>query len=284
MDKTYYEEKLKTLSENLQYAVMMSDWKKSLVQIQTQFKLHIDQTQVLEDSTIKLMFGDIDAPDFINHMFNDAHINSEMAADILLEVDLKILKNIRERLEAIEENEKDAEEIETILLSDEEKEARDESDTYADFYEKVDDIKKETEEEILKEGILPDGSNITDEMLGITKEIPTNIPQEKDDLLNEINSPSKSFTVGLTKNTPTPSTPPPESKPVALAPEPITVDHQLENTHLEEPFHPEDIIPVNPPTQTPPTPIKISTSLDTNIEIKKPITINLDDIYREPLE
>ncbi len=94
MNKTYYDQKLETLSENLQYTIMMSDWKKSLVQIQTQFKLHIDQTQVLEDCTMKLMFGDIDAPDFINHMFNDAHINSETAADILLEVDLKILKKI----------------------------------------------------------------------------------------------------------------------------------------------------------------------------------------------
>lgn len=272
MNKTYYDEKLETLSENLHYAVIMSDWKKSLVEIQRQFKLHIDQTQVLEDSTIKLMFGDIDAPDFINHMFNDAHINSETAADILLEVDLKILKKIRERLESIEETEKENEEIENILLSDEEKEARDESDMYADYYEQVENINKETEEEILKEGILPDGSNITDEMLGIVNEIPTNITQEKDDLLNEINSPSKSFTVGLTPSTPTPPQPDPE---------PIPVDHQLENTHLEEPFHPEDIIPEIPKTQIP---IKISTSINQSPEIKKPININLDDIYREPLE
>ena len=109
----YYNEKLETLPENLQYAVIMSNWKESLVRIQTQFKLHIDQTQVLEDSAIKLMFGDIDAPDFINHMFNDAHINSETAADILLEVDLKILKKIREILEGLritdeEEEESDA--------------------------------------------------------------------------------------------------------------------------------------------------------------------------------
>ena len=92
MNQTYYDEKLESLPENLQYAVMMSNWKEALVAIQTEFKLHIDQTQILEDCTIKLMFGDIDAPQFISNMFNNAHINSEMAADILLEVDLKILK------------------------------------------------------------------------------------------------------------------------------------------------------------------------------------------------
>lgn len=272
MNKTYYDEKLETLSENLQYAVIMSDWEKSLVEIQKQFKLHIDQTQVLEDCTIKLMFGDIDAPDFINHMFNDAHINSETAADILLEVDLKILKKIRERLESIEKSDEENEEIENILLSDEEKQARYESDVYADYYEKIEKINKETEEEILKEGILPDGSNITDEMLGIVKEIPTDINKEKEDLLNEINSPTKSFTTNITPETPKP------------AQQPIPVDHQLQNTHIEEPFHPEDIIPEIIKTQQTETPIKISTSINQKSEIKKPITINLDDIYREPLE
>jgi len=292
MNNTYYQEKLESLPENLRYAVMMSKWKESLVQIQTQFKLHIDQTQVLEDSTVKLMFGDIDAPDFINHMFNDAHINSELAADILLEVDLRILKNIRERLEAIEESDALDEEVDNILLDKEEKEARDEADDYADYYEKVESINKETEEQLLKEGILPDGSNITDEMLGITTEIPTNIAQEKDDLLNEINTPSKSFTPENTIPTAI-IQPKPEIKIETEPTQPIPVDHQLENTHIEKPFHEEDIIPELPKTIQPepilqPTapqqPRIITTSLDTNQEIKKPISIKLDDIYREPIE
>lgn len=269
MNKTYYDQKLETLPENLQYAVTMSNWEESLVQIQTQFKLHIDQTQVLEDSTIKLMFGDIDAPDFINHMFNDAHINSEMAADILLEVDLKILKKIREQLEASEKTEQDEEEIENFLLDDEERKSRTEDDLYAKYYAEVEKIREE------------DDASPEDEE---DEEIPTNIPKEKDDLLNEINSPSKSFTIGLTKNQPIQRQP----IPTQPAPQPIPVDHQLENTHLEEPFHPEEFIADLPKTETPlqpnPTPIKISTTLDQKPEIKKPITINLDDIYREPLE
>lgn len=267
MNKNYYQEKLETLPEDLQYAVMMSKWQELLIQIKNQFKLHIDQTQVLEDCVIKLMFGDIEAPDFINIMFNDAHINSETAADILLEVDLKILKKIRQGLEDIEKTKKENEEIEEMLLDDEEKELRETADQFSNYYNEVDKIYTETEEEMLKEGILPDGSNITDEMLGITTEIPTNIEKEKEDLLNEIDTPSKSFTIS---NQYTPIVVEPE-------PEPIPVDHQIENIHLEEPFVEEKIIKEE--TFKQPT-----TTLKPQAEIRKPITINLDDIYREPIE
>jgi hypothetical protein len=274
MNQTYYDEKLESLPENLQYAVMMSNWKEALVAIQTEFKLHIDQTQILEDCTIKLMFGDIDAPQFISNMFNNAHINSEMAADILLEVDLKILKNIRERLESIKQADEEDEEIEEILLDDDEKQTREEADKYADFYKEAEKINKETEEQLLKEGILPDGSNITDEMLGITQEIPTDIQKEKDDLLNEINTPTKSFKIDM--------------NPV-METKPIPTDHQIENTHLEKPYHDDEIINHNIPQQTPSTPTtspekKIETKIDMKPEIKKPITINLNDTYREPIE
>ena len=276
MNNTYYDEKIETLPDNLQYAIIMSGWKESLVAIQNQFKLHIDQTQVLEDSTLKLMFGDIDAPDFIAHMFNDAHINSEMAADLLLEVDLRILKKIRGKLEAMEQKEKEDEELNNLLLDDEEKHAREESDIYADYYDEVAKIKEEVKAGMVNEGILPDGSNITDEMLGITNEIPTNIEKERGDLLSEIESPSKSFI-------------PINKVAVEKTPEPVPVDHQLENTHIEAPYHQEEIIPApveQPVVQT----ISVSTATEPQpepqpkSEIKKPININVTDTYREPIE
>ena len=272
MNQNYYDEKLATLPENLQYAVIMSDWKKSLVEIQTQFKLHIDQTQVLEESVIKLMFGDIDAPDFITNMFNNAHINSETAADILLEVDLKILKNIRQRLEAMEDRDKKDEELDYILLDDEEKEQKDDEEKFANFYEEAAKIKEDVEKDMIKEGINPDGSNITDEMLGIKTEIPSDIKQERIDLLKEIETPTKA----------------PETKTVEikeLVPskiefienktkeeEVILPDHQLQNKELEKPYHEENIIPTKKEevTQSP--------------QPKKPTSINLNDIYREPIE
>lgn len=256
MNNTYYQEKLESLPENLRYAVVMSDWEKSLLQIRDRFKLHVDQTQVLEDSAMKLMFGDIDAPDFINVMFNEAHINSETAADILLEVDLKILKNIRERMEAVGVEDQKSDEIEALLLDDEEVEAREEADAHADYYE---DMAKMIEEE-------PEPENL--------EEIPTDINKEKDDLLAEINSPTKSFTNIIT-------------------PEPnlIPVDHQIENIHIEEPYHQVEIKKVEtiPDVQPQPPKAEIPTELlptppEPKTEIKKPININLNDIYREPIE
>ncbi len=272
MNNTYYKEKLKTLPDDLQYAVMMSEWQKTLLKIKDKFKLHIDQTQTLEDCTIKLMFGDIDAPDFINIMFNDAHINSETAADILLEIDLTILKEIRHRLESMEEIKKRDEKLDYLLLSDEDKIAREISDLQGDYYENIEKVYQETEEQMLKEGILPDGSNITDEMLGITTEIPSDIVKEKDDLLKEIDSP----TINIYK------------KETFSNAEPIPVDHQLQNIHIEEPFQEEDIvseqIETETITQTEAPQTEEQTSKEIPTEIKKPITIKLDDMYREPIE
>ena len=260
MNKTYYDEKLETLPENLQYAIIMSGWEESLSKIQKQFALHIDQTQVLEDSTMKLMFGDIDAPDFINHMFSDAHINSEKAADILLEVDLKILKKIRDQLQISEKIEQDEEEIENFLLENEEKKLRLENEAFAKYYAEVEKIREEDE-------VSPEDPE--------EEEIPTNIEKERDDLLNEINSPTKSFTLTDNIISPVASVTPPAPVEPTPEPEPIPVDHQLENTHIEKPFHEEDIIPELPKTETKPEP---------TTQIKKPIIIKLDDIYREPIE
>lgn len=262
MNQTYYDDKIKTLPEDLQYAVIMSDWRKALIDIHNKFKLHIDQTQVLEDSTVKLMFGDIDAPDFITNMFTNAHINSETAADILLEVDMQILKKIRERLESIQNDEKEEEEFNKILMDDDEKQEKEEADIYAKFYAEAEKINKEVDEELAKEGIKPDGSNITDEMLGIKTEIPDDIEKEKDDILKAIESPEpvKPKIEIFTETT-------------AVKSEPLKPDHQLQNKEIEIPFKEETVI--------------VETKKDENkpeTNIKKPININLNDIYREPIE
>ena len=267
MNQTYYDEKIKTLPENLQYAVIMSDWRKALIEIQNKFKLHIDQTQVLEDSVVKLMFGDIDAPDFISNMFSNGHVNSETAADILLEVDLQILKKIRQRLEAMQEQaERDAQ-SEDLLMDDDERKEKEEASRYANFYAEAEKINKEVREELIKEGIKEDGSNITDEMLGIKTEIPDNIDQEKEDMLKAIESPEpvkpKIETVEKI------SISQPEVKP-------INPDHQLQNKELETPFHEENVVKE---IETKPEPKQ-----QNQTEIKKPININLNDIYREPIE
>lgn len=248
MNKDYYEEKLKTLPENLQYAVEMSDWSDKLIDIQNKFKLHIDQTQVLETSVIKLMFGDMDAPDFIATMFNEGHVNSETAADILLEVDLKILKNIRDRLELIDQSKDDDKLADYFLLDDEKKEELEENENFAKYYAEIEKIREEDDSE-------PDEIEET--------EIPTDIDQEKIDLLKEIEQPTKApTTISLNTNIPTKT---------ETQEEPIKPDHQLENKEIEKPYHEDTVIKQTETTSTAPEP-------------KKPTTIKLNDIYREPIE
>lgn len=296
MNQTYYDEKIKTLPENLQYAIMMSDWEKTLIEIQNKFKLHIDQTQVLEDSTIKLMFGDIDASDFINIMFNDGHVNSTLAADILLDIDLKILKKVRQTLIDIEEKEKEDEELEELLMDEDERNEKKELEIYGNYYKEVAKILDETEQEILKEGILPDGSNITDEMLGITTEIPEDVDKTKDELLQEINTPTKSFSektliqipkIDIYKEN--------ENKVldtnVSDKIEIIPVDHQIENIHLEKPYKNTEMKEVikteinkNLSTISTQDISKTKEEKPNIINIKRPVDINLNDIYREPIE
>jgi hypothetical protein len=265
MNQTYYDQKLETLPENLKYSVMMSGWKSELVKIQSEFKLHIDQTQVLEDSTIKLMFGDIDAPDFISNMFNEAHINSEKAADILLAVDLKILKKIRERLQIVEDSEKDEEDIENFFLDDDEKLAREENKAIGEYYAELERIREEDD-------AIPEQE--LEEEEEEEEEIPTNINKEREDLLSEINAPSKSF---INENK------------IIEEYHPIPVDHQLENVQLEEPFKEENIVPkyyTKPEAVQPNSTLteKKQEKTSSISEIKKPVTINLSDVYREPIE
>ncbi len=259
MNQNYYEDKLKTLPEDLQYAVMMSDWEKSLVDIKNKFKLHIDQTQVLENSVIRLMFGDIDAPTFISNMFNEAHINSETSADILLDVDMKILKNIRNRLEDMEKEEENEKAIDEFMMDDQEREDRDNANTYAKYYEEMHQLSKDIDDGKIE---LEDDNNT---------EIPEDIEKEKEDILQviESSSPIRTKTETTQNNT-----------VIETEKESIKPDHQLQNKEIEKPFHEEDVIKENIEVEVK----KDSVEQEKKPDIKKPISINLNDIYREPIE
>ncbi len=303
----YYLEKIETVPEDLQYAISVSDWEKSLAELQKQYKLHLDQGQVLEQTAIKLMFGDIDATDFINILFKEGHISSQVAADMLLDIDQKILKKIRETVEVYAQAEKTSKEIRSLGITEEEKDEEEKSEIYAQYYANVAKILKETEDQMIAEGINPDVSNITDEMtaknMGLTLEeynklgeegglaqankgllddSTIDITKEKEDLMKELEEPHKSFIKPLFTQV--------EQKP-------ITPDHQLENTHIELPYHePESTIVVSEETSahntTPePTMKEVVTApvvepiKHISPEVKIPTKINLtNDAYREPIE
>lgn len=269
----YFTEKIATLPEDLQDAIRASDHESILRNIQQEYRLHIDQAQILETLTEQLIFGDIDAPQFVNNMFNEAHVSSSVAGDILLKIDMLILKKIRAYLENLEEIKKADEEFKKQLMLEEERVEDDEANMYAEYYADLANTKKEVEQELLDEGILPDGSNITDEMLakelGITvdelvrrsriggikeaqekdmeKEPTSSFTLGKDtydakaELLQELESPEKSFfkplfkTPTFTQENKTVNTPKVSSASSNIE-KIILPDHQLQNIDIEKPY------------------------------------------------
>ncbi|MES2985898.1 MAG: hypothetical protein V4686_02095 [Patescibacteria group bacterium] len=297
----YFTEKIATLPEDVQEAIYASGYEKALSDIQNEYKLHIDQGQVMETLATHLMFGDLDAPGFINGMFNEAHISSSVAGDMLVKIDTHILKKIREYLEDIEEEKEKEIEYKKLLMSEEEETTNEISDAYAEYYSETGKALLEAEQELLDEGILPDGSNITDEMfakeMGIPLEDIKNAERqrasealkhtrewneeqlhgkkvepevklsEKDEILRELESPEKTFIKPLfTKQEPIkPITPP---------------DHQLQNTHVETPYV-EEILPESKKPE-PQALVPEKPAVET---VKKPTKITLSiDPYKEPIE
>lgn len=309
----YFTEKIATLPEDLQDAIYASNHQAILKDIQREHKLHIDQAQVLETLATQLMFGDIDAPSFVSGMFNEAHVSSAVAGDMLLAIDTLILRKIRSELELLAEARRKDEELRKFLMSDEESLEDDKATAYAEYYADTQNILEETKQELLDQGILPDGSNITDEMLaeamGITVaelhkqqevgafaeannkqssyiENHANAQTEKEELLRELESPEKSFAKPLfvpvtqVKKIQMPFVVsvevPEESKKIILP------DHQIQNTHIETPYVDESI------SSQPEIPEVISVKESTLPKapvIKTPTKIVLsNDPYKEPIE
>ncbi|MES2623449.1 MAG: hypothetical protein V4576_03510 [Patescibacteria group bacterium] len=305
----YFTEKIATLPEGLQEAILASGWEKALSDMQKEFKLHIDQGQVLENLAQQLMFGDIDAPDFVSGMFNEAHISSAVAGDILVEIDERILRNIRGHMEEQEAIADRDEEERNLLLDDEELAEKELSDTYANYYKETANILADSYAQLDAEGILEDGSNIPDEKLakalGMTVEEMKNkrlaaaqdeaqkfaakqsftpdldAQKEKEEMLREIESPEKTPLKPLFTQ-PKPEPVVQERKPEVIIPP----DHQLQNTHIETPYDEEDIVeiheaPVIEIRRAAPTPAPEPTGP----VIKKPTKITLSiDPYKEPIE
>lgn len=294
----YFTEKIATLPEDLQRAIFASDYEKTLSDIQREYKLHIDQGQVLETLVTQLMFGDIDAPQFINRMFNEAHVSSSVAGDILLKIDMLILKKIRTEIEDMEEVRRNDKELERLLMDDEELAQEEKSELFANYYKRGEEIAGEIETELLAEGILPDGSNITDEMLakelgttveelkkrskpiekgglreardwGATQSFTPDLLSEKEELLKELEAPEKSFIAPLFVKKERTQTPP---------------DHQLQNTHIELPYIEEIVPEITEVVEKQPTPAP-ETPKSTEPVFKKPTKITLSiDPYKEPIE
>lgn len=316
----YFQEKLETLPDHVRWAIRDVDYMKELAEVKKKYKLHIDQAATLESLTQHLILGDIDAATFMNSLFKEAYISSQIAADILVDIDTLILRRIREKIESFEQEEKEVQRHRDQFRTDEEVEIDDMNALYRQKDEEYVRINEEIKQELAAEGFKEDGSNITDEDIaksyGMTmaeylaqnrqgaikaaqesKDVvdttPSEILSEKEELMRELESPEKSFSKPLFAKKP-------ENSPVIKKIEttPITPDHQLQNTHVEEPFHDDVNVPLEPTKamESTPEPVVIPKPaekivgakpkpVDTTPIIKKPAKIDLGtDPYREPIE
>lgn len=316
----YFQEKLETLPDHVRWAVRDVDYMKELAEIKKKHKLHIDQAATLESLAQHLMLGDIDAATFMNSLFKEAYISSQIAADILVDIDTMILRRIREKIESFEQEEKDVQRHRDEFRTDEEVEIDDMNALYRQKDEEYVRVNEEIKQELAAEGFKEDGSNITDEDIAksygmtmaeylaqnrqgaikaaqeskdIVETTPAEILSEKEELMRELESPEKSFAKPLFARKPE-VTPIIKKAEVAM----VAPDHQLQNTHVEEPFHDDINVPLEPTKATETTPTPVTTPkleekivevapkpVDTTPIIKKPAKIDLGtDPYREPIE
>ena len=243
----------------------------------------------------QFILGDIDPTGFVESLFHDGKVSYQMAGDILVEINTTIIEKIKQRIEKFKDEEREVEEMQKTYLNDAEKEIEEINTIYAqqdnEYVKVVEEVEKEikanggdlSEEDMAHmEGVTPaqylaNKRNIAEPTLktatlDISATTPTETLQsEKEDILKELEQPQKSFSSPIFKVIkPTPP----------VVEEKVTPpDHQLENTHIEEPIHVETPVAPQPvkAEQTPKPPIQPIITKPAKIEISH-------DIYREPIE
>lgn len=309
---TYLTDKLEQLPEYVSWAIQTTDYSTDLESIKRKYKLHIDQSSVLEKLTVDFILGEIDQAGFVESMFHDGRISYQVAGDILVDINELIIKKIRQKIEDYKEQERALKENEEFYMSEDEKEEQEQSTYYQQQDEEYVKIKKEVEEQEKQNGPLTDADLAREQGLTLAEYLAQNQASseptlktavssmsdselyisEKDDLLKELESPAKSFKTPLSSVV--------SKKPITeteLPKEPIdriSPDHQLQNTHLEEPFETSEflrsqtsaekdaVVEIQPVSKPVPEPKPTTLAEPT---IQKPTKLEIKhDIYREPIE
>lgn len=292
---TYFQEKLETLPDYVRWSIEETDYVQELETIKKKYRLHIDQSATLETLCQQFILGDIDPTGFVESLFHDGKVSYQMAGDILVEINTTIIEKIKQRIEKFKDEEREVEEMQKTYLNDAEKEIEEINTIYAqqdnEYVKVVEEVEKEikanggdlSEEDMAHmEGVTPAQylankrntaePTLKTATLDISATTPTETLQsEKEDILKELEQPQKSFSSPIFKVIkPTPP----------VVEEKVTPpDHQLENTHIEEPIHAETPVAPQPvkAEQTPKPPIQPIITKPAKIEISH-------DIYREPIE
>jgi TRAP-type mannitol/chloroaromatic compound transport system substrate-binding protein len=95
-------EKFNSLPHDYQEAIRTSDYDGNLSLITKEYKLHIDQSAILEVLLAKLIFGEIKSQDIISEIGSKLHIENEEAKNITNSLNDMIIKPIKENIKNIQ--------------------------------------------------------------------------------------------------------------------------------------------------------------------------------------
>lgn len=97
-------ERFNLLPEDAQSAIKQFDYDAALKEIHLSYKLHIDQASSLEKAVADVIFGELETTDLLNFLQTELRITPEIAMQLTVDVNKKILIPIQEKMREIQAN------------------------------------------------------------------------------------------------------------------------------------------------------------------------------------
>jgi hypothetical protein len=97
-------ERFELLPEDAQKAIQQFEYDKALKEIHSAYKLHIDQAYSLEKAVADVIFGDLETHQLISFLQTELRLSPEVALQLSIEINTKILIPIQEKMKDIQAN------------------------------------------------------------------------------------------------------------------------------------------------------------------------------------
>ncbi|MDQ5912529.1 MAG: hypothetical protein QG568_744 [Patescibacteria group bacterium] len=97
-------ERFNLLPDDAQSAIKQFDYDTALKEIHQSYKLHIDQASSLEKAVADVIFGELETADLLPFLQTELRLTPEIAMQLTLDVNKKILAPIQEKMKEIQAN------------------------------------------------------------------------------------------------------------------------------------------------------------------------------------
>ncbi len=94
----YLFEKTDQLPSELAEIVLAFNFTGGFTEVVSKYKLHLDQGEILEDLTFRVMFGDLDAVTFVGKLSSDLSLPSGTAKELSEDINSKIIEPVKKAL------------------------------------------------------------------------------------------------------------------------------------------------------------------------------------------